>query len=663
MKTLENDSPPVSQKAHSSLFGAHGIWAPGVRLMRNIRFLTKAVLISLVFLIPVAVLSFAQFTKYLQDGAFTSKERDGVVHMRLYVPVMQGILKARNATRASLGGFTGSADYAAARKEVDAALGNMRDFLKKNGDQLQLAEPLDTLVSAWQKTADVPNGVGPDGRTVFGAVTEASIRVLNDIADNSNITLDPEVGSFYLGSALVLEMPVLAEDLGQLWGWSTYFAGKGEISVKDARRYVVWEASVTRQIKTIRDYLGRYGNAEPASLAKLNMSVLDKVEAYKKKVADHDKILADGGGKDALFSQGQAALIELTKLYETGLNELDALLIAREQKALATELWLIATLGALILFGLYLFFCFYLVTNGGINLIRKHLQEMASGDLRRAPVKPWGRDEPAEVIADLRVAYDALHQLIRRVRHSARDLTGTSGEIARASLDLSQRTESAAAALEQQAATMEEIGSSVNAMADNSKDASVLARENASVAQKGGEVIRNVVSVMSAINSSSQKIGDIISTIDSIAFQTNILALNAAVEAARAGEQGRGFAVVASEVRVLAQRSAAAAKEIKDLISESVKNVEQGTSVVSGAGQTMDEILANANRIDELLGEIAVSSREQSNGVGQSVSAIQLLEQSTQQNAALVEETSAAAGALSDQSDGLMREIANFRVA
>jgi len=168
---------------------------------------------------------------------------------------------------------------------------------------------------------------------------------------------------------------------------------------------------------------------------------------------------------------------------------------------------------------------------------------------------------------------------------------------------------------------------------------------------------------MSAINSSSQKIGDIISVIDGIAFQTNILALNAAVEAARAGEQGRGFAVVASEVRVLAQRSAAAAKEIKDLINTSVQNVEQGTKVVSGAGLTMDEILGNAKRINDLLNEIAVGSREQANGVSQSVSAIQLLEQSTQQNAALVEETSAAAGALSDQSDGLMREIANFRVA
>ncbi len=171
-----------------------------------------------------------------------------------------------------------------------------------------------------------------------------------------------------------------------------------------------------------------------------------------------------------------------------------------------------------------------------------------------------------------------------------------------------------------------------------------------------------MVSVMSAINGSSQKIGDIISVIDGIAFQTNILALNAAVEAARAGEQGRGFAVVASEVRVLAQRSAAAAKEIKDLISTSVQNVEKGTQVVSGAGLTMDEILNNAKRINDLLNEIAVGSREQANGVSQSVSAIQLLEQSTQQNAALVEETSAAAGALSDQSDGLMREIANFRV-
>jgi methyl-accepting chemotaxis protein len=371
----------------------------------------------------------------------------------------------------------------------------------------------------------------------------------------------------------------------------------------------------------------------------------------------------DAEGLAVFVAQGDAAFAAQSALLERLLPILDELIAKRVDAAQRLVNLTIVILVVTLLLAAYAFYTFYLVTRGGLRLISQHLQEMSEGDLRRAPSQPWGQDEPAAVIVDLRKAYDSLHLLIRKVRHSARDLTGTSGEIARASLDLSQRTESAAAALEQQAATMEQIGSSVQAMAENSKDASVLARENASVAQKGGEVIRDVVSVMSAINGSSQKIGDIISVIDGIAFQTNILALNAAVEAARAGEQGRGFAVVASEVRVLAQRSAAAAKEIKDLISTSVQNVEKGTQVVSGAGLTMDEILNNAKRINDLLNEIAVGSREQANGVSQSVSAIQLLEQSTQQNAALVEETSAAAGALSDQSDGLMREIANFRVA
>jgi methyl-accepting chemotaxis protein len=353
----------------------------------------------------------------------------------------------------------------------------------------------------------------------------------------------------------------------------------------------------------------------------------------------------------------QASL--LTRL----LPVLDDLIEKRVSNAQAHIKLTIAVLVVTIFLATYFFYTFFLVTRGGLRLISQHLQEMADGDLRRAPSQPWGRDEPAAVIVDLRKAYDSLHLLIRKVRHSARDLTGTSGEIALASMDLSARTESAAAALEQQAATMEEIGSSVSMMAENSQSAAGLARENADVAQKGGIVIRDVVNVMGAINGSSQKIGDIISVIDGIAFQTNILALNAAVEAARAGEQGRGFAVVASEVRVLAQRSAAAAKEIKDLISASLVNVEKGAQVVSSAGLTMDEILGNAKRINDLLSEIAVGSREQADGVAQSVAAIQLLEQNTQQNAALVEETSAAAGALRDQSDGLMREIANFRVA
>nr|WP_295771449.1 methyl-accepting chemotaxis protein [Rhodoferax sp.] len=298
-----------------------------------------------------------------------------------------------------------------------------------------------------------------------------------------------------------------------------------------------------------------------------------------------------------------------------------------------------------------------------MQLVRKHLVEMSDGDLRHAPSKPLGSDEPAALIEDLRVTYESLHALIRKVRHGARALHAASAEISSASIDLSARTESSAATLEQQAAAMEEIGSTVRETADKAKHAVTFAVDNAHVAETGGKVFAEVVTTMRDIHTSSSKIGDIISVIDGIAFQTNILALNAAVEAARAGESGRGFAVVASEVRSLAGRSAQAAREIKSLIAASMEKVEGGARVVEQAGNSMQMVVTNARQINESLSEISNSAHQQALGVEEVGRSIQELDRSTQQNAALVEQTSAAAGALREQADTLQDEIAHFRVA
>ena len=318
---------------------------------------------------------------------------------------------------------------------------------------------------------------------------------------------------------------------------------------------------------------------------------------------------------------------------------------------------------AVLLLAGYVFISFYKVNRGGLSLVSQHLNELAEGDLRHRPSKPWGRDEPAMLISDLNKAYDSLHDLIRRVRHSARELANTSAEVSRASLDLSERTEEAASNLGEQASAVEEIGSQVRETAVRSQRASTVAHQNSEVAERGGRVIGEVVQTMRDIHQSSSKISDIIGTIDGIAFQTNILALNAAVEAARAGESGRGFAVVASEVRSLAGRSAEASREIKSLITASVEKVALGTQIVEGAGQTMTEMVTNANQINDLLSEISVATTEQSRGVEEVVMAIQRLDSHTQQNASLVEQTSAAAGALSEQANELTGEIARFVVA
>ena len=260
----------------------------------------------------------------------------------------------------------------------------------------------------------------------------------------------------------------------------------------------------------------------------------------------------------------------------------------------------------------------------------------------------------------LRAAFQRVHAVVASVQGSAASIETASAEIANGNHDLSTRTEQAASNLQETAASMEQLTSTVRQSADSARQASQIAVANAEVAARGGAVVGQVVTTMDEINASSKKISDIIGVIDGIAFQTNILALNAAVEAARAGEQGRGFAVVAGEVRNLAQRSAEAAKEIKGLIGTSVGKVEAGSRLVAEAGSTIGEVVANAQRIADIVGEIMAAAGEQSDGIGQVNVAVSQLDQMTQQNAALVEESSAAAQSLKDQALSLARAIQVF---
>ena len=323
--------------------------------------------------------------------------------------------------------------------------------------------------------------------------------------------------------------------------------------------------------------------------------------------------------------------------------------------------WMAAIVAAALLLAGYLFISFYRVMDGGLNETRRHLRAMTQGDLTTSP-SPWGRDEAAQLMMELRAMQESLRQMVMRVRRSSDEIVHSSSEVATGAMDLSARTEQAAANLEESAASMEQISATVKNGADHANEASQVAHGNEAVATEGGLVMREVVQTMESIRQSSAKISEIIGTIDGIAFQTNILALNAAVEAARAGEQGRGFAVVASEVRTLAQRAATAAREIKTLIGQSVEQVQAGTAVVNQAGAKMDTIVEASRRVSGLLGEIADGSREQSQGVAQIGQAVNELDQMTQQNAALVEQTAAAAAAMKDQASALAHEVDRFRL-
>jgi methyl-accepting chemotaxis protein len=357
-----------------------------------------------------------------------------------------------------------------------------------------------------------------------------------------------------------------------------------------------------------------------------------------------------------------AMLAELRALSE--LSQ-DGSILARDTNAELQRNVMIGNLGALlvtIVLGLLIARTLSRAISGGVGYAASLASKVAQGDLS-SPINPNTRDEIGTLLHSLRDMQASLAQVVSRVRQGSESVSTASAEIAQGNHDLSARTESQASALEETAASMEELSSTVKQNADNARQANQLAQSASTVAVKGGEVVAQVVDTMKGINDSSKKIADIISVIDGIAFQTNILALNAAVEAARAGEQGRGFAVVASEVRSLAGRSADAAKEIKTLITDSVGRVEQGSALVDQAGSTMSEVVASIRRVTDIMGEISAASTEQSQGVSQIGEAITNMDQTTQQNAALVEEMAAAASSLKGQAQDLVESVAVFKLA
>jgi methyl-accepting chemotaxis protein len=365
--------------------------------------------------------------------------------------------------------------------------------------------------------------------------------------------------------------------------------------------------------------------------------------------------------EQAFTPSAKAYMDMLQQMVALQRTDIDAM--ARKIDATASLSTTLITVLAACAVGLGIVFS-WLLTVGITRPIRQAVElaeTVAGGDLTRT-ISATSKDETGALLRALGHMNDSLVGIVTQVRSGTDSITTASGEISAGNHDLSARTEQQASSLEETAASMEELTSTVKQNADNARQANQLSQTASDVAAQGGAVVGQVIVTMGSINESSRKIVDIIGVIDSIAFQTNILALNAAVEAARAGEQGRGFAVVASEVRTLAQRSAAAAKEIKTLIGDSVDKVDAGAKLVDQAGATMEQVVDSIRRVTDIMGEITIASQEQTDGIEQVNQAIGQMDQVTQQNAALVEESAAAAESMQEQAAALAKVVSVFRL-
>ncbi|MDE1184204.1 methyl-accepting chemotaxis protein [Paraburkholderia sp.] len=402
------------------------------------------------------------------------------------------------------------------------------------------------------------------------------------------------------------------------------------------------ETSLAQTVVGKRDALHKSADAFAAVIAANDSTKV--IELAKQLQADYNELsLADDALRKFQFEQADSGFTEVQSSYSTLRYISIASLLAGVVAAVLSYLTLARAISRPLADAL------------------EHFDAISAGDLRR-PIEIRSHDEMGQLMAGIAKMQHSLTDTVRTVRSGSESIATATRQIAAGNIDLSSRTEEQASALQETASSMEELTGTVRQNAENARQASALAANASEIANKGNAVVGQVVGTMGDINQSSAKIADIISIIEGIAFQTNILALNAAVEAARAGEDGRGFAVVAGEVRSLAQRSSAAAKEIKELIDTSVERVQSGSALVDEAGRTMNEIISAVQRVTDIMGEIAAASEEQSGGIDQVARAVTQMDEVTTQNAALVEEAAAAAQSLEDQAGKLRTAVAVFQL-
>ncbi|AAU49715.1 methyl-accepting chemotaxis protein [Burkholderia pseudomallei] len=636
------------------------VFGPGMRLMARMKLPRKLVILAALFIVPLVAALYATLAVAWHAYATTQGERDGISILE----TTQDLLKAVQVRRGA--GASVLAGNEAMRAKFDAAsasAGRLAATLKqqvRGTDRFDIVAAVDALASEYGKVA--AGGLGTSAAALFGSHTDVIHAIFlfeKDLAVASRLGVDPDASNYHLIDSVLFVLPGTAETVGVLRGKGAAALVGGALDEADKRELAVRAGSLAEQMSVIRHHLDRMKD-------RLGAGVPDGVDLGA--VAAFQRAAAALAGGDAsidakaYFQRGTDAIDALYRVHGTLAQQLRERLAARAHAEQVKVAAILALSVVLVACALYLFVAFAMSTHEDVAQLSDCMRAVGDGDLR-ARLAVRGGDEFAFIKRGFNALLDVWAQTLTETRRVADSVMVGSQQIAAGNLDLSGRTETQAASLEQTAASMEELTSTVRHNASNASHASTLSAAASERAADTGRIVTHAVSLMTRIHDSSNRMAEIVTVIEGIAFQTNILALNAAVEAARAGEQGKGFAVVAGEVRALAHRSATAAKDVKELIHESIRHVTDGSSLFQRADDAIRSVNASIKSVDTVVSEIAKASEQQSDGIEQVNAAITQMDEVTQRNAALVEESAAASASLREQAEHMGKLVGRFVLA